>query len=1198
MMIMPRTLGRKRLFLAALALLAVFSAPVKAFAACSSPAGNAGDVFYSSTSTVMVYCNGTNWIAMGSSAAVSYGTLTTNDFCVATSGTAIACTTVPTGTGNVVLSSSPTLTGTLAGVNSTWTGQIAVGTTTLSGALNVSGTVNATTFAGAYTGSGASLTGIGTASLGGITGTPSSTTYLRGDGTWAAAGGTGTVSSGTQYQMAYYAANGTVVSGNSKIVTDSSNNLNINTAYMNVSNGYITLTSGYGIFASTGMSELFWSDHVALTYSGTERLTVLNGGQVGIGSAAPTATLTVNGTHAFQFAADYSTATATQSDVALNAASAIRYTGAGSSTFYGIVAGVAGQVLYLTNAATSTYTLTLANQSGSEATAANKIITGTGADMIMANNSSVILQYDGAASRWRVIGGSGGATLSGGTTNEVPLWTSATTLGTSNIYQSSGNIGIGSATPMVSLDLSQKTDALALPAGTTGQRPTCSSTTNGVLRYNSTLPALEACVNSAWVSVGAGGGQLLGVYSSGSSATNYSVVFTGTAGSVPSFSGSTLTLASNTAYIVVELWGGGAGGGGSGNSGMTGGAAGGTSYFGTNNPASTSPIMTAAGGSADPTAYNSGTGGTGTGGDENLTGSSGVDDIGQVNGGNLGLFGGGSGGSAPRGGGGAAGPNYSGAGVNGNAYGGGGSGGGETNIATGVTGTGGAGGGYAKKFINSPSGTYYFTVGGGGSGGSAGSNGLAGGSGGAGGITIAAYSSGSSQAFNIATQASGVLPVANGGTGVTSSTGTGSVVLSASPTHTGTVTGVNSTWSGTVGIGTTAPTTPLEIHAATDTNLRFGTAAALYGGTGFSFQAVNDAHGAVVPLIIQGNPTAIMQGNVGIGTTSPTNLLHVNNTSGTLAGLRVDAVAATGGNGGGIVINTTSASNHLMFEVGGVQKWVQYVNGTDLRFYSGGDKVTITNGGNVGIGTTAPAFDGNTSTFLAVNAGSNSYGEIGIGASVSTNVNVGGLNFYNSALGVSNKRIAGIWSSTGSANNSGDLEFYTYNAGTQNSASILISSTGAIFMATMANSIGDSNVCFSTTTKQVTYYGASCIPSDMRLKKNIVTLNNALDKVTQMRGVTFNWKDPQRGTEQQVGVVAQEIEKIYPQLVVTDSNGTKGVSYDRLTGPLIEAVKELKSLFDTDHDGIAKLKAANAAQEAEIKALTARVDKLEAAARH
>jgi hypothetical protein len=82
----------------------------RAFAACSTPAGNEGDINYVSSLHVMVYCNGTNWIGMGVSQPVSFGTLTTNDFCTATTGTAIACT-----TGGINLASQ--VTGTLPTTN-------------------------------------------------------------------------------------------------------------------------------------------------------------------------------------------------------------------------------------------------------------------------------------------------------------------------------------------------------------------------------------------------------------------------------------------------------------------------------------------------------------------------------------------------------------------------------------------------------------------------------------------------------------------------------------------------------------------------------------------------------------------------------------------------------------------------------------------------------------------------------------------------------------------------------------------------------------------------------------------------------------------------------------------------------------------------------------------------------------------------
>lgn len=72
-----------------------------------------------------------------------------------------------------------------------------------------------------------------------------------------------------------------------------------------------------------------------------------------------------------------------------------------------------------------------------------------------------------------------------------------------------GKVGIGSTAPVVSLDLSKETDAVALPVGTTGQRPTGANLANGEIRYNSTTPAVEAYINGAWASFvtsGSGGG--------------------------------------------------------------------------------------------------------------------------------------------------------------------------------------------------------------------------------------------------------------------------------------------------------------------------------------------------------------------------------------------------------------------------------------------------------------------------------------------------------------------------------------------------------------------------------------------------------------------------------------------------------------------------------------------------------------------
>lgn len=77
--------------------------------------------------------------------------------------------------------------------------------------------------------------------------------------------------------------------------------------------------------------------------------------------------------------------------------------------------------------------------------------------------------------------------------------------------------------------------------------------------------------------------------------------------------------------------------------------------------------------------------------------------------------------------------------------------------------------------------------------------------------------------------------------------------------------------------------------------------------------------------------------------------------------------------------------------------------------------------------------------------------------------------------------------------------------------------------------------------------------SDERLKKNITTLDDSLEKILKLRGVNYEWRDSAH-TGTQIGLIAQEIEKIYPELVLTN-NGAKSVSYGNLVAPLIEAIK-------------------------------------------
>jgi len=80
--------------------------------------------------------------------------------------------------------------------------------------------------------------------------------------------------------------------------------------------------------------------------------------------------------------------------------------------------------------------------------------------------------------------------------------------------------------------------------------------------------------------------------------------------------------------------------------------------------------------------------------------------------------------------------------------------------------------------------------------------------------------------------------------------------------------------------------------------------------------------------------------------------------------------------------------------------------------------------------------------------------------------------------------------------------------------------------------------------------------SDVRVKENIKTIDNSLEKVSKLRGVEFN----KIGDNiKSIGVIAQEVEKVIPEVVREDDKGMKSVAYGNITGILIEAIKELKA---------------------------------------
>lgn len=91
---------------------------------------------------------------------------------------------------------------------------------------------------------------------------------------------------------------------------------------------------------------------------------------------------------------------------------------------------------------------------------------------------------------------------------------------------------------------------------------------------------------------------------------------------------------------------------------------------------------------------------------------------------------------------------------------------------------------------------------------------------------------------------------------------------------------------------------------------------------------------------------------------------------------------------------------------------------------------------------------------------------------------------------------------------------------------------------------------------------SSHIPSDISLKQNVGPLSGALDKLLQLHGVTFEWKEPEKLgnlTGRQMGMVAQEVEKIFPEWVGETSDGLKSISIRGFEALVVEAFRDLEA---------------------------------------
>jgi hypothetical protein len=122
-----------------------------------------------------------------------------------------------------------------------------------------------------------------------------------------------------------------------------------------------------------------------------------------------------------------------------------------------------------------------------------------------------------------------------------------------------------------------------------------------------------------------------------------------------------------------------------------------------------------------------------------------------------------------------------------------------------------------------------------------------------------------------------------------------------------------------------------------------------------------------------------------------------------------------------------------------------------------------------------------------------------------------------------------------------------------------------IYCGTDGAHAGTKNSTF--TGDDLTVQGDINSISDVRTKENIVTVESGLDLVSQLRGVWYNKIGSinildGKPEGRKVGVIAQEVEKVLPEVVNTDEDGMKSVDYGKMVGVLIEAIKELKQEID------------------------------------
>ncbi len=401
--------------------------------------------------------------------------------------------------------------------------------------------------------------------------------------------------------------------------------------------------------------------------------------------------------------------------------------------------------------------------------------------------------------------------------------------------------------------------------------------------------------------------------------------------------------------------------------------------------------------------------------------------------------------------------------------------------------------------------------------------------------------------------------------------------------------------AGRVGIGTTNPLSQLEVEVASSTN----TGGIFLDMTGGGGGAIVLGLGSSVGPYIVGNtfPDGTVRGGYGgsrMGFTSDGfSFDYSSTTSGTRSWSTHMKITSTGVidfNGNSSI---TSASDKFALGVNSTSyAWMQsyggrplVINGVGNNLYIGSTTDTTSGGfSNTRVGI-KQASDGGSGGGLHIEQNSNTNvaffgftgGAFRIGTSyrssgaytpiefttnaairlyIETNGNIGmgTTDFSNLAFGSTLLKVAGTRATLG-LQSSGTLSTIALISGNNTATAMHINyeSTGVLRFYSY---VGAADIFTLTGGGNLTITGTFTESSSLRYKDNIKTVEYGLDKVLQMRGVTYTKKDT--GVEE-LGLIAEEVNEILPDVVLKNSEGEPdSVSYGRITAVLIEAIKDLQ----------------------------------------